>query len=96
MYPASFHRPGAVAMAGSRPVAVLLRRPLRIIINADQLVRVLEDVGYSVVHVPLEELPLPAQVDLVHRASLLVGVHGAGLANGTQPSTVALCVCRSL
>ena len=70
-------RPSAAPPGGRR--LLLLRRSTRRIANADEVARVASARGVEAV--ATEGMSLRAQAELFAGASLLVGIHGAGLAN---------------
>lgn len=64
---------------GARLYITRSRAPRRRILNEQDLESMLQDFGFT--SVCLEDYSWKAQIEMVSRASVLVGLHGAGLAN---------------
>lgn len=90
----------------TQSVRLYIRRRVRGIANEDQIVPILTRFGFEMVEP--EKLSFPEQVEMFSTASVVFGVHGAGMANavvsrsGTliievfQPGYVNLCTSRLL
>eukprot|EP00123_Amoebidium_parasiticum_P017934 comp24038_c2_seq1/m.43045 comp24038_c2_seq1/g.43045 ORF comp24038_c2_seq1/g.43045 comp24038_c2_seq1/m.43045 type:complete len:618 (-) comp24038_c2_seq1:63-1916(-) len=57
------------------------QEPYRVILNQDDLIRVLEEEGYTVKVVDFAGMSAPEQIEISRQANLFIAVHGAGVAN---------------
>ncbi|KAJ4781698.1 hypothetical protein LUZ62_065955 [Rhynchospora pubera] len=82
----SLERPSTTVVdlkSGRRPrLLIILRRGTRAIVNEDELVAAAENIGFMVVTAdPEKTRELPKFAHVVNSCDVMLGVHGAGLAN---------------
>lgn len=69
-----------------KPVLVLISQTTtRKFLNKDEMVSLMEDLGFQVMAAPPDNMPsLDKFAQVVNSCSVMIGVHGAGLANSAR------------